>query len=56
VNVLRVTGTAVLADYQPEWAMGFYHLFEGWLVFLLGFTALFGAGKLFSRLIDRKGA
>jgi exosortase len=40
VNVLRVTGTALLADYQPEFAMGFYHMFSGWLVFLMGFGLL----------------
>jgi exosortase len=56
VNVLRVTGTAILADYRPEWAMGFYHLFEGWMVFLLGFAALFGTAKLLSFLLDRKRA
>jgi exosortase len=56
VNVLRVTGTAILADYRPEWAMGFYHLFEGWMVFLLGFAALFGVAKLFSFLLDRRRA
>jgi exosortase len=41
VNVLRVTGTAVLADYNQEFAMGFYHSFSGWLVFLVGFGALY---------------
>jgi exosortase len=46
VNVLRVTGTALLADYRPELAMGFYHLFSGWLVFILGFGALWLAGQL----------
>jgi len=40
VNVLRVTGTAVLADYRPEFAEGFYHAFSGWLVFVVGFGAL----------------
>lgn len=47
VNVLRVTGTAVLADYRPEFAMGFYHAFSGWLVFVLGFGALWLIGQLF---------
>jgi exosortase len=47
VNVLRVTGTAVLADYRPEFAMGFYHSFSGWLVFVLGFGALWLIGQLF---------
>lgn len=39
-NVLRVTGTAVLADYRAELAMGFYHSFSGWLVFLVAFGML----------------
>lgn len=49
VNVLRVTGTAVLADYRPEFAMGFYHSFSGWLVFVLGFGALWLIGQLVSK-------
>ena len=36
VNVVRVSGTAILADYDSRLAMGFYHTFSGWLVFLLG--------------------
>jgi len=48
VNVLRVTGTAILADYQTGFAMGFYHSFSGWLVFLLGFGLLALIGKLVS--------
>jgi exosortase len=47
VNVLRVTGTAILADYRPEFAEGFYHSFSGWLVFVLGFGALWLIGQLF---------
>lgn len=46
VNVLRVTGTALLADYRLEYAMGFYHSFSGWLVFVLGFGTLWLLGKL----------
>ena len=41
-NVVRVAGTAVLADYNEEFAKGFYHGFEGWLIFLIGFGALLG--------------
>ena len=40
LNVLRITGTAVLADYWQEIAFGFYHSFTGWLVFLVGFATL----------------
>ncbi len=49
VNVLRVAGTAVLADYQPEFAMGFYHSFSGWLIFVVGFGMLWLLGKLLFR-------
>jgi exosortase/archaeosortase family protein len=50
VNVFRVTGTALLADHRPEWAMGFYHSFSGWLVFILGFGTLWLLGKLLFRV------
>lgn len=49
VNVLRVAGTAVLADYHLEFAMGFYHMLSGWLVFVLGFGLLWILGKIISR-------
>lgn len=54
VNVLRVAGTAIIADYHAEFAMGFYHSFSGWLVFLLGFAALFGTAKALAVLLDGK--
>jgi len=50
VNVVRVTGTAVIADYYQEFAMGFYHSFSGWLVFIGGFTILYGIAKGLDRL------
>jgi exosortase len=50
VNVVRIAGTAVLADYQPKYAIGFYHLFSGWLIFVLGFGMLWLLGKLIFRL------
>jgi exosortase len=50
VNVLRVTGTAVIADYREEFAMGFYHSFSGWLVFIGGFAILYGIAKGLDRL------
>jgi exosortase len=51
VNVLRVTGTAVLADYQTDFALGFYHAFSGWLVFLVGLGALWGLSKILFRIV-----
>ena len=52
VNVVRVAGTAILADQNPELAMGFYHLFSGWLIFLLGIALVFGTCQLLHKLLD----
>jgi exosortase len=52
VNILRVTGTAVLADYNQELAMGFYHSFSGWLVFVAGFGALYLIAKAANYFMD----
>ena len=52
VNILRVTGTAIIADYNPVFAMGFYHSFSGWLVFLMGFGILYGLAKAAHRVLD----
>jgi exosortase len=40
LNIFRITGTAVLADYWQDIAFGFYHSFSGWLVFIAGFGGL----------------
>jgi exosortase len=55
MNVLRVSGTAVIADYREEFAMGFYHAFSGWLVFLMGFTVLYLTARILHRVLDRFG-
>jgi len=52
VNILRVTGTAWLATYREEFAMGFYHLFSGWLVFMASFGILWLLARFFHRIID----
>ncbi len=41
INVFRITGTAVIADYREALAMGFYHTFSGWLAFVCGFALLY---------------
>lgn len=56
VNILRVAGTAMLADHNREFAEGFYHLFSGWLVFVAGFGILYGSARLLHGLFDRKAA
>jgi exosortase len=52
VNIVRVAGTAILADHQPAYALGFYHTFSGWLVFVLGFALLYAAGRLLHASLD----
>jgi exosortase len=52
VNVIRVSGTAIMADYNPQLAMGFYHTFSGWLVFLLGIAFVFGTSKILRKILE----
>lgn len=52
VNVLRVSGTAILADYNEAFALGFYHTFAGWLVFVVGFFAFTGIAKLAHAVLE----
>lgn len=54
VNVVRVAGTAILADYNEEFAEGFYHSFSGWLVFVAGFGVLYLFARILHALIDPK--
>jgi exosortase len=54
VNIARVAGTALLADYNQELAMGLYHSFSGWLVFVIAFWLLWVFAKLLHRLLDWK--
>ena len=50
-NAFRVTGTGVLAHYWGiEAAQGFYHTFEGWLIFVVAFALLLSCGLLLSRI------
>jgi exosortase len=55
VNVLRVAGTAILADYNETFALGFYHTFAGWLVFVVGFFAFVGIAKLTHAVLESHG-
>lgn len=53
VNVVRVTGTAFLADINEDYAEGFYHSFSGWLVFLVGFGFFWALAKGLNRVLDK---
>lgn len=54
VNVLRVAGTAVLADHNEQFALGFYHVFAGWMVFLVGFVTFVGIAKAAHAILESK--
>ena len=50
-NAIRVSGTGILAHYfGAEAAEGFYHTFEGWLIFLVAFVLLFLCGTILGRI------
>jgi exosortase len=53
VNVLRVTGTAFLANYNVEYALGFYHTFAGWLSFVVGLVAIWFIAKALEKGFER---
>lgn len=52
VNILRITGTALLSDAHPAFAVGYYHFFSGWLIFLGGFLLLYMSARVLHRILD----
>jgi exosortase len=56
-NAARVSGTGILAHYfGAEAAEGFYHTFEGWLVFVVAFVLLFVCGVVLGKIGRRPSA
>lgn len=46
-NGLRIVGTGLIVQYwDPDKAEGFFHLFSGWLIFVLSLVMLFGLHRL----------
>jgi exosortase len=42
-NALRIVGTGLLGEYwDPNKALGFFHTFSGWLIFVMSLALLFG--------------
>ena len=51
-NVARIVGTGLCVQYwDPEKAMGFFHEFSGWLMFLVSLCCLYLIHSLMARLI-----
>jgi exosortase len=54
-NSLRIIGTGLLVEYwDPSKAEGFFHGFEGWILFVISLVMLFFLHKLLGRF-GRKG-
>ncbi len=53
-NIVRVTGTAILADWHQELALGFYHSFSGWMVFVAGYGMLYLAAKVVRHIFESR--
>ncbi len=46
VNALRIVGTGILVQYwDPDKALGFFHEFSGWIMFMLSIALLFATSK-----------
>jgi exosortase len=53
-NALRVSGTGFLAHYYGATvALGFFHEFSGWVLYVLGFVLLLGIGWSMDRIYLR---
>lgn len=49
-NSLRIVGTGLLVQYwDPDKAEGFFHTFQGWLIFVLSLAMLFALHRLANR-------
>jgi len=50
-NGFRIFGTGLLVQYwDPEKAQGFFHLFSGWLIFVVSLIMLFGLHHLINAI------
>jgi exosortase len=52
-NASRVTITGLLYEYHPDLAQGFFHLLEGWVLFLVALFLLIGFHQLVNRIYNR---
>lgn len=52
-NASRVSMTGILSEWNPELAQGFFHLVEGWIVFLFALLMMMMAHQLISRVWER---
>jgi exosortase len=55
-NSARIIGTGLVVNYwDPDKALGFYHVFEGWLVFVVSLVALYLLHVLIQKVWPDRG-
>ena len=48
-NAVRILGTGLCVQYwDPDKALGFFHEFSGWVIFLVSLTCLYGVHRVMS--------
>ena len=52
-NAARVSITGILSEVRTDLAQGAFHLFEGWVLFLVALSLLVGFHKLVNVIYDR---
>ena len=53
-NVARIVGTGLCVQYwDPDKALGFFHEFSGWLMFLVSLSCLYLVHRLMQRLVGK---
>ncbi len=52
-NATRVTGTGILSEINPEYATGFYHTAEGWVVFMVAMVILVAVHRLINFIYSK---
>jgi exosortase len=52
-NSGRVTITGILSEINTEWAQGFFHSLEGWIIFAIALVLLGGLHALINRFADK---
>ncbi|MGH9482993.1 MAG: archaeosortase/exosortase family protein, partial [Terriglobales bacterium] len=56
-NAFRIAASGLLGRwFGPEASEGFFHLFSGWLIFLVAFAALLLEASLIARWAGRRKA
>jgi exosortase len=54
-NAIRILGTGLCVQYwDPDKAMGFFHEFSGWVVFVVSLCCLFAVHKLLTLLSPKR--